>query len=184
MDAFDIDKIYLVKKGVFLVLFKHLSEQSIVVWRGVYFFDNKPFLVKPWNEEMDINTEALVSLPIWVRFLELDTKYWGMDSLSKIGSVLGIHIKIDKYARDKSFSVINIIRQQSKVEWIVYGDDYIRYFFAKIKQRKTDTYILSIQDDQGQQRQGFSEVKEHLESKEREDLLQSHDSCADSKQAD
>ncbi|KAJ8419800.1 hypothetical protein Cgig2_030529 [Carnegiea gigantea] len=29
--TFDIDKIYLVKKGVFLVRFKHLSEQSIVV---------------------------------------------------------------------------------------------------------------------------------------------------------
>ena len=47
--CFEIDKIYLVKKGVFLVRFKHLSEQSIVVQRVVYFFDNKPFLVKPWN---------------------------------------------------------------------------------------------------------------------------------------
>ena len=43
--AFEIDKIYLVKKGVFLVRFKHLSDQSIVVQKGVYFFDNKPFLV-------------------------------------------------------------------------------------------------------------------------------------------
>ena len=101
--AFDVDKIFLVKKGVFLVRFKHLSEQSIVVQRRVDFFDNKPFLVKPWNEEMDINTETLVLLPIWVTFLELDIKYWGLDNLSKIGSVLGIPIKIDKYTRDKSF---------------------------------------------------------------------------------
>ena len=43
--TFDTDKICLVKKGVFLVRFKHLNEQSIVVQRGVYFFDNKPFLV-------------------------------------------------------------------------------------------------------------------------------------------
>ena len=46
-------------------------------------------------------------------------------------------------------SVIAIIRQQSKAEWNSYGDDWTKYFFAKIKQRKTATYIHSIQDDQG-----------------------------------
>ena len=56
--------------------------------------------------------------------------------------------------------MIDIIRQQSKAEWISYGDDCTRYFFAKIKQRKTATYIFSMQDDQGQTRQGFLEVKE------------------------
>jgi len=56
-------------------------------------------------------------------------------------------------------SMIDIIKQQSKAEWIGYGDDSTRYFFAKIKKRKTDTYILSIQDDQGHTRQGFTEVK-------------------------
>jgi len=44
-------------------------------------------------------------------------------------------------------SVIGIIRQQSKTEWIGYGDDCTRYFFAKIKKRKIDPNILSIQDD-------------------------------------
>ena len=62
--SFDIDNICLVKKGVFLVRFKHIREQAIVVQRGVYYFDNKPFLVKPWNEEMDLNTETLASFPI------------------------------------------------------------------------------------------------------------------------
>ena len=33
----------------------------------------------------------------------MDIKYWGLDSLSKIGSVLGIPIKTDKYTRDKFF---------------------------------------------------------------------------------
>jgi len=40
--------------------------------------------------------------------------------------------------------VIDIIRQQSKAEWIGYEDDCTSYFFAKIKKKKTDTYILSI----------------------------------------
>ena len=73
--AFEIDKICLVRRGVFLVRFTNLIDHSTVVQRGVYFFDNKPFLVKPWNEEMDINTKTLISLPVWVRFLELHIKY-------------------------------------------------------------------------------------------------------------
>jgi len=137
---------------VFLVRFKHLSDQSIVVQKGVYFFDNKPFLVKPWNEEMDISTETLVSLPVWVRFMELDNKYWGLDSLSKIGSVLGIPIKTDKYTRDKSFlryarlliemqlqdsfadyiEFVNehnvVVRQKVEYEWKPTKCDYCRMF--------------------------------------------------------
>ncbi|KAJ8429723.1 hypothetical protein Cgig2_024975 [Carnegiea gigantea] len=98
--AFEIDKICLVRKGVFLVRFKNISDQSTVVQRGIYFFDNKPFLVKPWNEGMDVNAKTLVTLSVWVRFPELDIKYWGAESLSKIGSVLGVPIKTDKYTRD------------------------------------------------------------------------------------
>ena len=56
--------------------------------------------------------------------------------------------------------VIDIIKQQSKVEWIGYGDECTKYFFAKIKQMKIATYILIIQDDQGHTKQGFSEVTE------------------------
>ncbi|KAJ8419425.1 hypothetical protein Cgig2_033896 [Carnegiea gigantea] len=86
--SLDIDKICLVRKGVSA--------------KGVFFFDNKPLLVKPWNPEMDISTEAITSLPIWVRFMDLDIKYWGMASLSKLGSILGIPIKTDKYTMEKT----------------------------------------------------------------------------------
>ena len=57
-------------------------------------------------------------------------------------------------------SVIDIIKQQSKAKWIGYGDGYTKYFFARIEQRKTATYILAIQDDEGHTKQGFSEVTE------------------------
>ena len=74
--AFDIDKICIFRKGVFLVRFNNFSDQVTVVQGGVYFFDKKPLLVKPWNEKMDINIEVITSLPIWVRFSYLDIKYW------------------------------------------------------------------------------------------------------------
>ena len=50
---------------------------------------------------MDLKTEEIKSLPIWVQFLDLDVKFWGTESLSKIGSILGIPWKMDKYTRDK-----------------------------------------------------------------------------------
>ena len=59
-----IDKICLVKRGVFLVRFTNLDDQLSVVQKGVYYFDNKPLIVKAWNPELDLNTEAIVSLPI------------------------------------------------------------------------------------------------------------------------
>ncbi|KAJ8431317.1 hypothetical protein Cgig2_032307 [Carnegiea gigantea] len=90
--ACEIDKVCLVRKGVFLVRFQNLNDQFTVVQRGVYFFDNKPFIVKPWSEDMDLNTEDLVSLPVW-----------GPESLSKLGSMLGVPIKRDKFTRDKAF---------------------------------------------------------------------------------
>ena len=80
----------------------NLADQLIVVQRGVYYFNNLPLLVKSWNLEMDLNLEAITSLPIWVRFMYLDIKYWGLASLSKLGSILHIPFKIDKYTMDKT----------------------------------------------------------------------------------
>ena len=97
----DIDKISMVKHGLFLVRFHTTEAQQAVVQRGVFFFDRKPLLVKPWNPELELYTEQLTSLPIWVQLHELDLKYWGMDSLGKIGSILGIPIKTDRYTMEK-----------------------------------------------------------------------------------
>ena len=49
----------------------------------------------------------------------------------------------DNYIKILS-SVIDILRQQCKAEWILYGDDCTRYFFAKAQQRKTASYIYEL----------------------------------------
>ena len=51
---------------------------------------------------MDINVDSITSLTIWIQLPELDIKYWGMHSLSKLGSVIGIPLKTDEYTKDKS----------------------------------------------------------------------------------
>ncbi|KAJ8419417.1 hypothetical protein Cgig2_003643 [Carnegiea gigantea] len=55
-------------------------------------------------------------------------------------------------------SVIDIIKQQCKANWINHGDECIRYFFAKVKQRKMESYVYEIQDEMGHLKQGFPEV--------------------------
>ncbi|KAJ8425200.1 LOW QUALITY PROTEIN: hypothetical protein Cgig2_004322 [Carnegiea gigantea] len=86
-NAYKIDKILLVKKGVFLVRFVHLYDKNLGKKKGFYYFDNKPLLVNSWNPSMDLQTERIKSLPLWV--------------LRKIGSILGIPIKTDKYTKEK-----------------------------------------------------------------------------------
>ena len=51
---------------------------------------------------MEINVDSISSLPIWIQLPELDVKYWGMQSLSKLGSVIGIPLKTDRYTKDKT----------------------------------------------------------------------------------
>ncbi|KAJ8419651.1 hypothetical protein Cgig2_020573 [Carnegiea gigantea] len=51
---------------------------------------------------MDLYTETIQTLPLWVRLSNLDLKFWGLESLSKICSVLGIPLKTDPYTKEKS----------------------------------------------------------------------------------
>ena len=67
-----------------MVRFLNEQDKMDVVQKGIYYSDSKPFLVKPWTLEMNINIEALTSLPTWVQFPALHIKYWGLDSSSKI----------------------------------------------------------------------------------------------------
>ncbi|KAJ8424252.1 LOW QUALITY PROTEIN: hypothetical protein Cgig2_007178 [Carnegiea gigantea] len=52
-------------------------------------------------------------------------------------------------------SIISLLQQQSKMEWIQYGDEGSRLFFAKAKQQKLATYIYTIKYDFGNIVEGF-----------------------------
>ncbi|KAJ8433398.1 LOW QUALITY PROTEIN: hypothetical protein Cgig2_028998 [Carnegiea gigantea] len=94
----------MVRKWLFIVRFATDQDKLEVTHWGIYFFDNKPFV---------LNVDSIPSLPLWVQFLELDIRYWGCDSLSKLGSLIGMPIKIDKYIKEKEF--LNYARMLIKV---------------------------------------------------------------------
>ena len=94
----------------------------------VYFFDKKPLLVKTGNPDLEINTDTLTSLPILVRFQELELKYWGVDSLSKLGSILGIPSKRNRYTSEKevlkyAWLLIDIHLDASFPDFIDFSND-------------------------------------------------------------
>ena len=92
---YEVERAIQVRKGVFLVRFANLQDKMAVKKRGIYYFDSKPLLVKGWNPKMDLKIDEIKSLPLWVQFPNLDIKYWGLEILSKNGSLLGIPIKAD-----------------------------------------------------------------------------------------
>ena len=73
-----------------------------MVKQGIYYFDAKPFLVKGWNPQIDLHTENIKSLPIWVQLPELDIRFSGSGSLNKLGSSLGIPLETDKYTKERT----------------------------------------------------------------------------------
>jgi len=75
---------------------------------------------------MDLQTENIKSLPIWVQSPELDIKFWGNDGLSKIGSILGIPLKIDKFTKEKM--MIKYARVLIDIPLDGHFPDYIEFF--------------------------------------------------------
>lgn len=100
--AFIIDQVIQVRRGVFLVRFNDASTRDQALARSIYFFDRKPFIVRGWNPDLALNTDSITSLPLWVQLPDLELKYWGTESLSKICSVLGVPMRTDKYTRERS----------------------------------------------------------------------------------
>ncbi|XP_048489821.1 uncharacterized protein LOC125491779 [Beta vulgaris subsp. vulgaris] len=97
--SFNVDKVALIKRGVFLVRFNAMDSRDSVL-NGHYFFDKKPLIMKPWSPDIDFVKEDIKTLPIWVQ-LRLPLKYWEENSLHKIVSQLGDHIKRDEATRNR-----------------------------------------------------------------------------------
>jgi len=54
---------------------------------------------------------------------------------------------------------MDLIKQQCKLEWIRFGDDTTRLFYANAKQRKLSSYIYTLKDQDGSLMEGFEQVR-------------------------
>jgi len=84
----------------------------------------------------------------------------------------------EQEARDRYITILSssiaLLRQQCKLDWINYGDDCTRFFFARAKQRKLATYIFTIKDATGKEVEGFEQVGAVMLSFYKDLLWQTH----------
>ena len=73
---------------------------------------------------------------------------------------------LEKDARNHYISILtsslSLLKQQCKIDWINYGDDSTRFFYARAKHRKLASYIFSIQNTTGEVVEGFDKVGDVL----------------------
>ncbi|XP_010667206.1 uncharacterized protein LOC104884282 [Beta vulgaris subsp. vulgaris] len=89
-------KIYKHEEGFFLVKLNNREERDKILYSGPHLFYGKPMIIKNWSANFNFHEEILKVIPIWVKFPNLPLKCWGEDSLSRIGSVLGVPLYADE----------------------------------------------------------------------------------------
>lgn len=56
----------------------------------------RPMITKPWSSDFNFQEEILRVVPVWVKFPHLPLSCWGTDSLSRIGSLIGVPLFADE----------------------------------------------------------------------------------------
>lgn len=100
-----MDKVAVVKKGIYVVRFRSMEKRDGVLASNATFFDNEPMIVKPWTAHVDMCKENIKTLPIWVQ-LTLDFEYWGFPCLEKIVKPLGRLIKLDQATSRRQYNML------------------------------------------------------------------------------
>lgn len=88
-------KIFLHDDGYFVVKFMSMDDKNAVLADGPHLFFGKAMIIKPWKANFDFCEEILRVIPIWVKFPNLPLNCWSSDSLSRIGSSLGVPLFAD-----------------------------------------------------------------------------------------
>ncbi|XP_056694797.1 uncharacterized protein [Spinacia oleracea] len=142
-----VDKVVEIEHGVFIVRFLTMENRDKVLADIKPTFDKKPVICKPWHKDIVHFKDEVKVVPIWIQLNNLELKFWGLHSLSKIVGTIGKFIQADQatihrdklqYARvqievaitqnlpDKvqfhdehgSLKCINIGKQKGKKKWV------------------------------------------------------------------
>ncbi|XP_021734544.1 uncharacterized protein LOC110701237 [Chenopodium quinoa] len=95
--------------GYFLIKMQNSDDMNVVLSASPHMFFGKAAIVRPWSEKFDFHAEVLRTVPIWVKLPNLPLNCWGVDTLSKLGSVLGVPLCADEYGV--------LIEQKVVFEW-------------------------------------------------------------------
>ncbi|XP_020272640.1 uncharacterized protein LOC109847811 [Asparagus officinalis] len=94
--SFAVPEISILKAGVFLFKFKNKEEMCDILGRGPWFFGSRPLLLKTWAIDEDIDRMKECVYPMWIQLPGLKLNLWNAKAISKIFSIIGKPISIDK----------------------------------------------------------------------------------------
>lgn len=77
-----------------MVKFSSLEDRDSVMCSGPYTLFSKPIILKQWTVDFDFNAEILQTVSLWIRLPNLPLNCWGLNTLSRIGSALGVPLYI------------------------------------------------------------------------------------------
>ncbi|XP_074283135.1 uncharacterized protein LOC141607680 [Silene latifolia] len=97
-----IDKVAFKPNGICIVRFKKMEDKEAVLNGEHCFFDNKPFIVKSWSINEPVIRAKVDVVPVWVRFYNLDLKFWGA-ALAKIAGLVGKPVCSDSVTKEREF---------------------------------------------------------------------------------
>ncbi|XP_056688055.1 uncharacterized protein [Spinacia oleracea] len=89
-------QVFLHDDGYFIVKFGSKKDRDAVLVAGPHTFFGRPMITKPWTASFNFKEEVLRVIPVWVRLPNLPLCCWGPDSLSKIGSLIGVPLFADE----------------------------------------------------------------------------------------
>lgn len=88
--------IYTRENGNFFFKFGSKDECNRVLQAGPWLFDGRLIIIKHCSPDSGLERDVLTSAPVWIRFPALHLKYWSQTILSKIASLVGVPLYMDK----------------------------------------------------------------------------------------
>lgn len=83
-------------EGYFIVRFQSKDDFCSLAYSGPHMFNGKPTVVKPWTANFNFHEEILRTIPVWVRLPNLPLNCWSDNSLSRLGSAIGVPLCADE----------------------------------------------------------------------------------------
>lgn len=94
--------IYYHNDGYFVVRCGSEVEKERLLFDGPYMIGSRPVIIKEWKANFCLEEEVLREVPLWIRLPNQPLNCWSVDSLSRIGSVLGRPLCADECTSQQS----------------------------------------------------------------------------------
>ncbi|XP_056697757.1 uncharacterized protein [Spinacia oleracea] len=89
-------QVLLHEDGYFVIRFALKKEKEAILMVGPHSFFGKPVIVKSWSADFNFQQQVHRVVPIWVRLPNLPLNCWGVGSLRRIDSLIGVPLFFDE----------------------------------------------------------------------------------------